>query len=49
MKLNYEDLLAFPIVIASKVARFVGLDLGPADLQRAADFIRKPDATAGIQ
>jgi glycosyltransferase involved in cell wall biosynthesis len=44
MTIDYKDLLASPTVNASNIARFVGLDLSPAELQQAIDFVRKPDA-----
>ena len=44
MKIDYKDLLASPMVHASDIAQFVGLDLSPAELRHAVDFVRKPDA-----
>ena len=32
------------MVHASNIARFVGLDLSPAELRHAIDFVSKPDA-----
>ena len=45
ISIDYKDLLASPMVHASNIARFVELDLSPAELRHAIDFVRKPDAT----
>ena len=44
MNIDYKDLLTSPMVQASNIAVFAGLDLCPAELQNAVDFVRKPDA-----
>lgn len=44
MIVRYPELVEKPVEIARDLAHFAGLDIGPAEIERAAGFIRKAGA-----